>query len=82
MMILVILLKLGLSSAQNLCYILTAEYFPIEYASSVFGYCNIAARFTTILAPLIAEMDPPMPLLIFSLINMLTLMFVEKLEKK
>jgi hypothetical protein len=81
LLLLVILIKLGLSSAQNVCSLITAELFPIAYSSSVFGFCNIAARFTTILAPLVAEMPTPMPMLIFSAVQMGSVFFIERLKK-
>jgi hypothetical protein len=81
MLLLIILIKLGLSSAQNICALITAEYFPAAYSSSVFGFCSMAARFTTILAPLIAEMEAPYPLLVFSFINLVSIVFIEKLRK-
>ena len=66
-LICVLLTKFGVSSAFNLCFIITAEYFPPQYASTVFGACNIIARLTSILAPLIAEVPSPVPMLVFSL---------------
>lgn len=78
---LVILTKLGVCSASNICSLITAEYFPVKYASSVFGFCSIAARFTTILAPLVAEMEAPTPMLILSAFALCTIFFVERLKK-
>jgi len=63
------------------CSLITAEYFPTAYSSSVFGFCNIAARFTTILAPLVAEMKAPLPMLVFSAVHMGAVVFIEKLQK-
>ena len=44
-MILVLLIKYGMSSANTLCYLTTVEYFPAIYASSIFGECNTINRF-------------------------------------
>jgi MFS-type transporter involved in bile tolerance (Atg22 family) len=77
MVILVILIKLGLSSSQNVTALITAEYFPVENSSSVFGFCNIAARFTTIMAPLVAELEGSMPMLVFCAVHLGSIMFIE-----
>jgi hypothetical protein len=66
-LICVLLTKFGVSSAFNICFLITAEYFPPQYSSTVFGACNIVARLTSILAPLIAEVPPPIPMIVFSL---------------
>lgn len=69
-----LLTKAGVAAAFNLCYLVTAEYFPVVYTSTVFGACNIFARITTIFAPLIAEIKAPIPMIfytIFCLISML-----------
>lgn len=63
----VLLTKFGISSAFNLCYLITADYFPLQYTSSVFGACNVIARLMSILSPMIAEIPNPFPMLIFAL---------------
>jgi len=63
------------------CQLITAEYFPVAYSSSVFGFCNVASRFTTILAPFFAELPQPYPMLVFSLVNLGSIYFVEKLKR-
>lgn len=56
--------KFGINIAFTLCYIVNAEYFPAIVCSRVFGICNLFARFSTILSPLIAEVEPPIPMCI------------------
>jgi Na+/melibiose symporter-like transporter len=55
-LICILLTKSGIASAFNLCFLVTAEFFPIMFSSTVFGACNIIARITSIMAPIIAEM--------------------------
>jgi hypothetical protein len=49
----------------NLCYLANAQIFPAIFAGTTFGICNIGAKLITILAPLIAELDPPIPMILF-----------------
>ena len=56
--------KFGINCAFTLCYIVNAEYFPAIVCSRVFGICNLFARFSTILSPVIAEIEPPIPMCI------------------
>jgi fucose permease len=59
----------------------TAEYFPVAYSSTVFGACSILSRITTILAPLIAEINDPYPMLIFTCLAFMSAIAMVKLEK-
>ena len=83
-MLCVLLTKAGVSSAFNICYIITTEYFPLLYSSSVFGACNIVARIATIIAPLISEVSPPLPMIIYGgccVASMAASVFLKKTEE-
>ena len=43
-------------------FISSVELIPSILATSAFGFSNVVARVVTILSPLIAEIDPPLPL--------------------
>ena len=60
-----LLSKFGVSSSLSLCFLVTSEYFPIIYSASVFGACSLFARVISIFAPLIAEINPPLPMIIY-----------------
>jgi len=62
----VLITRFGINSAFTLCYIITADYFPSIVSSRVFGICNLFSRFATILSPMIAELEPPLPMLIYA----------------
>ena len=66
-LICLLLTKFGVSSSLNLCFLVTSEYFPIIYSSTVFGACNVFARVISIFAPLIAEINPPLPMMIYGI---------------
>ena len=61
-----LLTKFGVSSAFNLCFLVTAEYFPTAYSSTVFGACNVFARIMSIFSPLIAEVPAPVPMIVYA----------------
>ena len=65
--IFILLAKAGVSGTFNLCYLANAQIFPAIFAGTAFGFCNIGAKLATILAPLIAEVDPPTPMIIFTI---------------
>lgn len=65
--IFVLLAKAGVSGTFNLCYLANAQIFPAIFAGTAFGFCNIGAKLATILAPMIAEVNPPAPMIIFTI---------------
>ena len=82
-MILMMVTKFGINVCFTLCYIINAEYFPSIVCARVFGICNIFSRISTILSPLIAEVTPPIPMIIYVLIctiSMVASMFLTKAE--
>lgn len=62
----VLFAKFGISFAFNISYLATPKMFPTILSSTAFGICNLFARFSTILSPLIAELPDPVPMSIFS----------------
>ena len=46
------------------CYISSVQLVPTIFAASVFGVCNVSARTITILSPMVAEIDYPVPLIV------------------
>ena len=58
---LILLAKFGVCAGFAMLYMSTLIYFPSRYLGSVFGLCNTAARAVTILAPMVAELDTPIP---------------------
>ena len=75
--------RFGINCAFSLCYIITAEYFPPIVCSRVFGICNLFARLATILSPLLAEVTPPVPMVIYimiCIILMIASLFLAKSE--
>jgi len=57
--------KGGIAAAFTIIYIASAELFPTLFTATALGICNFFARFLTILAPGIAELDEPVPMAVF-----------------
>ena len=62
----VLLAKFGISFAFQLVYFIMPTLFPVEITATAFGICNIFARFSTILSPILAELDGPTPMLCYA----------------
>ena len=71
-LICLLLTKFGVSSSLNLTFLITSEYFPIIYSSSVFAACSMFSRVISIFSPIIAEIHPPLPMLIYATFCMLS----------
>ena len=56
--------KFGISASFNMVYLASVGLIPTMFASSVFGLCNVAARIATIMAPVIAEQEYPLPMIL------------------
>mmetsp|Transcript_6148 Transcript_6148/g.9878 ORF Transcript_6148/g.9878 Transcript_6148/m.9878 type:complete len:156 (+) Transcript_6148:1800-2267(+) len=79
-----LLTRFGINICFTLCYIINAEYFPSIVCSGIFGICNIFSRISTVFSPLIAEIHPPVPMIIFILVCSLSTvssMFLKRNEQ-
>ena len=47
--------RVGVSATFNICYLANAQLFPSIFAGTAIGICNIFAKMSTILAPMLAE---------------------------
>ena len=66
--IMVMLARCGVKLALDLCYLANSTIFPAIFAGTAFGMCNIGAKSFTIMSPLIAELDKPVPMITFSIV--------------
>jgi hypothetical protein len=57
--------KFGVTVSFNISYVIMNELFPTLLSATSFGICNIIARFITILAPMVAILPNPYPMIIF-----------------
>ena len=77
----VLIAKFGIAFAFNNSYIATPRVFPVALTGAAFGICNVFARFATILSPMIAETTFPAPLVVFTIVGIISAiasLFVEE----
>ena len=63
----VLFAKFGISFAFNISYLATPQMFPVELCGTAFGVCNVFARFSTVLSPLVAELPGVLPMTILAI---------------
>lgn len=61
----------GVKISFDVCYLANSTIFPAIFAGTAFGLCNIGAKVATILSPMLAEVEPPTPMIVFSIIALL-----------
>ena len=76
----VLLSRFGMCITFNMTYVATQRLFPSAILATVFGIVNVFARFTTVLAPMIAEMPKPYPMAIFSTIALFSCLVSLKID--
>ncbi|TNV80154.1 hypothetical protein FGO68_gene7510 [Halteria grandinella] len=64
----------GYSSVVLVNWISTPQLFPVIYSSSAIGVCNVFARFATIVAPQVAEIEQPIPMVVISVMGAISAM--------
>lgn len=64
--LLILIVKLGISAAINIVYVAHCDIFPPLFAASALGYCNVLARLFTSMSVLMANLDEPTPMWIFT----------------
>ena len=63
--VLVLIAKFGVSSAFNILYISHVDVFPVLFATTALGICNFISRIFTSMSPVLAQMEEPLPIVIF-----------------
>ena len=55
--------KAGVSVAFSFFYFSIVSYFPSTHLGLVMGFSNVAGRLSSIMAPIVAEMRDPIPMM-------------------
>jgi hypothetical protein len=79
----VLFAKFGISGGFNLCYCSTVFVFPTLFCATAIGICNFFGRLITIWAPLVAEKDWPLPMILFTCfaaVGILVIQFVKPMS--
>ena len=61
--------RFGVSATISICYLANAQLFPAIFAGTAIGICNIFAKMSTIIAPMLAEVNGPAPMIVFAIIT-------------
>jgi hypothetical protein len=56
----------GIKSVFDSCYLATSNTFPAIFSGTAFGFCNFGARVCSIFSAPMAEVKPPIPMIIFA----------------
>ena len=56
----------GIAASFGNLYIGHMDLFPVVFSTTTMGFCNIFARFVTIFAPVAAELNEPIPEIMFT----------------
>ena len=64
----ILLARVGIAYTINISYLAFAFLFPPILSQTVFGFAKTVGRSATILAPMVAEMKQPVPMVIFTVL--------------
>lgn len=81
----VLLSKFGVSFSFNNSYLATPMMFPVSLTATAFGLCNMVARLSTILSPVVAEFPFPSPMIVFTIVCIIAFVltfFLRVIHKK
>lgn len=62
------LARCGMKVTFDICYLANSTLFPAIFAGTAFGICNIGAKVATIMSPMLAEVEAPVPMITFSVV--------------
>ncbi|TNV80292.1 hypothetical protein FGO68_gene6246 [Halteria grandinella] len=65
--IMILATRFGVSATFNISYLANAQLMPAIFAGTAIGICNLFAKMSTIIAPLLAEVRDPIPMTVFAL---------------
>lgn len=71
--------RVGSSMSFNMGYVSVAKLFPTEYVATTFGIVNLMSHLITVLAPMVAEVSKPIPMIVFAANACLAIFFASML---
>ena len=66
------LAKGGVKVSLDVCYFANSSIFPAIFAGTAFGFCNSGAKIATILSPMLAETEHPLPMVLVVIMSSLS----------
>jgi len=67
----ILIAKFGISSAFNILYVSHSTVFPVLFSATALGMCNFVTRIFTAISPILAQIEEPLPVIIFLILSML-----------
>lgn len=64
---LILFTRFGVSATFNISYLANAQLFPPIFAGTAIGICSMFAKLSTIIAPMLAEVPAPAPMIVFAI---------------
>ena len=61
----ILIMKFGVSAAFNIIYLAHPMIFPVLFAATALGICNFTSRCLTGISPILAQMEEPLPMIVF-----------------
>lgn len=74
--VLILLAKYGITSAFTIIYVSHNKVFPVLFAATAFGFCNFTSRVFTSLSPIFAQMEEPVPAIVFFILTVVGILIV------
>ena len=65
-LVLILAAKFGINTAFTTVYISHTSLFPVMFAATSMGWCNFIARIFNSGAPILAQAEQPLPMIVFS----------------
>ena len=69
--IMIAIAKGGVKVTFDICYLGNSFLFPAIFSGTVFGFCNAGAKISTIFSPMLAEVEPPIPMIVVCILTLL-----------
>lgn len=80
--VIIVIGRIGGSMGFNVQYVSIPRLFPAKIVASVFGFINFFAHLITVGAPMVAELEDPIPMLVFATNAFLAIVFCRYLTEK
>lgn len=68
------LAKCGIKVTLDTCYLANAMLFPAIFAGTAFGICTVGAKLASTLSPMLAELEAPVPMIVFTSVSAVALL--------
>ena len=78
--ILVFLAKFGISSGFQIAFVAHTHAFPTLFCTTSLGFCQFISRICAALSPVMAGLNEPAPVLIFTITSAIACVAMLKLE--